>query len=145
MQIFLPFARISAARPSCASGDGYVARHGHGDMVGHVSGGARVGLERERLDVDGHRDVGNPATAHGSAAGKLDDILDMRRSHDARVVDADIHEQLVELHILLGVGGHEVVILQAGNGEHRCAVELGVVEPVQQMDAARTRGGQADS
>src|SRR6188508_2366946 len=69
MQIFLPFARISAACPSCASGDGYVARHGHGDMVGHVSGGARVGLERERLDVDGHSDVGDPATAHGGAAG----------------------------------------------------------------------------
>jgi hypothetical protein len=37
----------------------------------------------------------------------------MRRPHDAGVVDTDIHEQLVELDVLLGVGVHEVVSTRA--------------------------------
>jgi len=84
-----------------------------------------------------------PAAARGCAARELHDVFNVRRSHDARVVNADVHEQLVELDILLGVGVHEVMILQAGDGEHWRAVELGVVEPVQQMNSTRTRGGEA--
>jgi hypothetical protein len=35
--------------------------------------------------------------------------------------------------------------LVAGDGEDRLAIQLGVVEAVQQVEAARTRGGQADA
>src|SRR3546814_6717809 len=59
-------------------------------------------------------------------------------SHDARVVHADVHEELVQLDILLGVGIKEVMELQAGDREHRNAVELRVVKAVEQMHAART-------
>ena len=42
---------------------------------------------------------------------ELHDIFHMRRPHDAGVVDTDIHEQLVELDVLLGVSVHEIMIL----------------------------------
>ena len=35
--------------------------------------------------------------------------------------------------------------MHAGDGEHRLAVELGVVKAVEQMDAARAGGRQADA
>jgi hypothetical protein len=42
--------------------------------------------------------------AHRGAARELHDVFNMCRSHDARVVNTNIHEQLVEFDILLGVG-----------------------------------------
>ena len=76
--------------------------------------------------------------ARGGPAGELHDVFHMRRPHDAGVVDTDIHEQLVELDVLLGVGVHEIMILQAGDGEHGRAIEFGVIKSVQEMNAART-------
>jgi hypothetical protein len=53
------------------------------------------------------------------------------------------HEQLVELDVLLGVGVDEVVELQPGDGENWLAVELGVVQAVEQVDAAGSGGRHA--
>ena len=58
------------------------------------------------------------ALGERGAAGEVDDVLDVRRAHDPRVVDRDIHEQLVELDILLGVRVHQVVELHAGDRQH---------------------------
>src|SRR5205814_3193160 len=69
----------------------------------------------------------------------------MRRAHDARVVDAGIDEGLVELDVLLREGVDEIVKLQAGDRQHRGAVELRVIEPVEQMNAARPRGREANA
>src|SRR3546814_3117444 len=74
--------------------------------------------------------MGRLAIGERGADGELDDILDMGRPHDPRAVGAGIHEQLVELNILLGVGVEEVVELQPGDRQHRLAVELGVVNAV---------------
>jgi len=52
------------------------------------------------------------------------------RVSDPFVIDACVHEQLVQCDILLCVSTNEVVILQAGNSEHWLLVELGVVKPV---------------
>jgi hypothetical protein len=41
------------------------------------------------------------------------------------------------------MGADQVVVLQAGDGEHRLAVELGVVEAVQQVQPARPGSGEA--
>jgi len=78
-------------------------------------------------------------------AGELDYVLDVGRAHDARIVDTDVHVELVELDVLLRVGLDQVVKLQARDGEHGLAVELGVVEAVEQVDAAGARGGEADA
>ncbi len=69
----------------------------------------------------------------------------MGRAHDPVVVDADVDEQLVEFHVLLRVRVDKIVELQAGDGQHGLAVELCVVEAVEEMDAAGPGSGKADA
>ena len=69
----------------------------------------------------------------------------MLRAHDAAVVDADVHEQFVELDVLLRERVQEIVELQPGDGENRLLVQVRVVQPVQQVNAAGPRGGDADA
>ena len=115
-----------------------------GDMVRPVALRAqRIG--RHFLHIDRHRHMRDAAIGERGAASQLDDILDMRRAHDAVVVFADVDEELVELDILLGLGVQQVVELQTGDRQYRNTVELGVVEPVQQVDAARAGGCDADA
>ncbi len=54
-----------------------------------------------------------------------------------RVEVVDIHEEPVEVHILLVVRADQIVESMAGNRQHRLAVEFRVVESVEQMDPAR--------
>jgi hypothetical protein len=124
---------------------GDVAPAHHGGVLAHVAGGTRVGLARQGLHIDGHGHMRHTMPARSGSAGELHHVFHMRRPHNAGVVDTNIHEQLVELDVLLGVGVHKVVILQASDGEHGRAVELGVVEPVQQMNATWTRGGEVNA
>src|SRR5437660_3413143 len=62
----------------------------------------------------------------------------MRRAHDAYVIKGNVDEQLIELHILLRKGVQQVMKLQTRDREYGLAVELGVVETIQQMYAAGT-------
>ena len=50
--------------------------------------------------------------------------------HDAFVENGDIHEKLVESHVLLRIGSDQIVKLQPGDREHRLSVEFRVIEPV---------------
>ena len=61
-------------------------------------------------------------------------------AHDTFVVDAHVHEELIQCDILLGVSTNQIVILQAGYCQHRLFVELGVVQAVQQVDSTRAGG-----
>src|SRR5438552_16528946 len=79
------------------------------------------------------------------SAGEVRDVFDMCRSHDARVVLRDVHEQLVELDVLLRVGADEVVKWHPGDREHRLSVELRVVEAVQKMNTAGPGCREADA
>ena len=49
-----------------------------------------------------------------SAAGQLGNIFDVFSPHAARIVNTDIREELVELHILLAMSLSQVVELHAG-------------------------------
>ena len=69
----------------------------------------------------------------------------MRRTHDALVEDRDVHEELVEVDVLLVVHADEVVKGVAGDGEDGDLIALGVVEAVEQVDAAGAGGGDADA
>jgi len=60
----------------------------------------------------------------------------MFRPHHARVVDGDIHINLVEIHILLRVGIDQIVKMMTRDGKHRHSVEFGVVKAVEQMNAS---------
>ena len=59
------------------------------------------------------------------------DVLHVGRPHDPLVVQGHVHEELVEVDVLLIVRADEVVKGVAGDGEHRLAIELGVVESVE--------------
>ncbi|HEX3943765.1 MAG TPA: hypothetical protein VHW69_06740 [Rhizomicrobium sp.] len=83
------------------------------------------------------------AARESGAAGLFGDILHVRGAHYAFVVYADVHEELVERDVLLGVGADEVVELHAGDGENGLAVHFGVVEAVQKVDAAGSGGRDA--
>jgi len=69
----------------------------------------------------------------------------MSRAHDARIVNAHIRNPLIELAILLCVGVDQVMKLQSGDRKERLAVVLGVIEAVEQVNAAGTGGRKTDS
>ncbi len=62
-------------------------------------------------------------------------------SHDALIVRGNIDVQFVEIDILLVMGSDQVVKSMAGDREHRLAIAFRVVQPVEKMDAARSRSG----
>jgi hypothetical protein len=49
----------------------------------------------EQIDRHGH--MRHAAARHRGPAGELQDILDVRRPHDAAVVHAYVHGELIEL------------------------------------------------
>src|SRR5690349_14339562 len=118
--------------------------HELGNMLRHIALRTQVLAHLLVLDVDWNGDVGDTPISKGGAACQLGDILNMRRPHYTGVVNADVHEQLVELDILLGVGMQEVVELQTRDRKHWLTIELGVVEPVQQMNPAGARSRNAN-
>ena len=54
----------------------------------------------------------------------------MSWAHDALIVSGHIHEQLVEIDILLIVGANQVMKSMARDGEHREAVAFSVVKTI---------------
>ncbi len=60
----------------------------------------------------------------------------VRGAHHPLVEYRYIHEQLVEIDVLLVVHADQVAEGVAGNGEHRLLIALRVIESVQQMHAA---------
>jgi hypothetical protein len=114
-------------------------------MVRNVARRALGRLDRHRLQIDRHCDMRHAAIAERAAARELGHVLNVARAHDAVVIDARIRKQLVELDILLRIGADQIVVLKTGDGEHRLTVELRVVEPVEQVDAAGPGGRHADA
>ena len=54
----------------------------------------------------------------------------MGGTHDVLVENRDIHEELVESHVLLGIGPDQVVKLQSGDREYGLTVKFRIVEAV---------------
>ena len=97
------------------------------------------------LEVHWKGDVRDAAISERRAAGEIGDVAHVRGAHDADVVLRDVDEQLVELDVLLGMRADQIVERHAGDRQDRRAVELGVIQAVQEMDAAGTGGGEADA
>jgi hypothetical protein len=57
-------------------------------VSGDIAIGAAARLDRRPLEIDRHSDVGYSPIRKCRAARKLNDVLDVRWSHHARVVDA---------------------------------------------------------
>ena len=97
------------------------------------------------LNVLGNGDVRDAAVGERGLDRLVDDIVHVRRPHHALVVDGDVHEQLVEIHVLLVMGADQIVKGVAGDRQHRLAVELRIVKSVQQVNAAGAGGREADA
>ena len=144
MNGFSAWLRMSAARCSISGSGSWPPRAMMFDTwCGDIA--FRPVLHRLRLEVDRDHDVRWLAVGKGSAAGLLDDVLDMRGAHDPHRISGRVHEQFVERDVLLGEGFDQIVVLRAGDREHRLIVELGVVDAVQQVDAAGAGGREADA
>jgi hypothetical protein len=109
-----------------------------GNMVGNVALAAAVALRLHfaLLEVHGNAEMGDAAIRERGSASQLGDILHVLRAHAARVVDAYIHEEFVELDILLASRFGQVMELHTRDREHWLAVQLRIVQPVEQMDAS---------
>ena len=107
-------------------------RRNIGHMPGDISLAPSIafGFDFKLLEVDGNAEVRDAAIGQRGAAGQFRDILHVRRAHAARVVYADVLEQLVELHVLLRARVCEIVKLHARDGEHRLPVQFGVVKAI---------------
>src|SRR5579871_261380 len=120
-------------------------RGGRSEMRGAMLGNIvfRALTARERLDVCRNGDVRHGPVTQCGTARELGDGGDMLGAHNPRVISRHVDEQLVQFHVLLGMRAKQVVMMQPGNGKDRCAIELGIIETVEQMNAARTGSGEA--
>ena len=102
-----------------------------------------VGVQGLLLHIDGNGEMRHAFARKRCAAGQRHRRLDLGSAEDGSGMLRRVSEQSDMIDILLGAGLYQVMIGQAGDRQHRRPVELGVIKPVQQMDAARTRGREA--
>src|SRR5919109_4660743 len=65
--------------------------------------------------------------------------------HHARIVNGNVHIELIEFDILLGECAEQVVKLKSGDSEHRLPIKLGIIKPVEKVNASGTRCSDADA
>ena len=131
-------AQVRVARDNVRAGD----RPARVDRAVH----ARRLLERLLLDVGGHDHAGHRARRLRDPVGAVDHVRRLGGGGDLDAVLArHVLEQHLQVDLLLVVGAEGDRLLLADDRDHRLVVELGVVEPVEQMDRPGARGGHADA
>ncbi len=100
---------------------------------------------RHRLDVDRDRNMADGAMRQGIAAGEIDDVLDMLRRHEPLVVGGHILKEVILVDVLQVMRADQVVIGHPGDRQHRGAVDLRIVKPVEQVHRAGGRGRENDT
>ena len=108
--------------------------------------GARRRLELLLLQVVRDDHAGDRAGRAGDLDRAVDQVRDLRghRRHLDEVA-RDVLEQRDEVDLLLVAGAERHARLLAHDRDDRLVVELGVVEPVEEVDRARPGGRQADA
>ncbi len=66
--------------------------------------------------------MSHAAVGKRRAAGQVGNILHVSRPHHPGVVDGNVSEHAIEVHVLLSVGINEVVKVVSGYGENRLAI-----------------------
>ena len=99
-------------------------------------------IDLQLLKVHRNRDMSHASLRQRCAASLIGEVFHVIGSHHPLVEDTCIDEELIELHILLRERPDQIVIMQASESKHRLAIELGIVQPIEEMDAAGSRCGQ---
>ena len=87
--------------------------------------------------------MGDPLLRDGAPDRDVDEGRDGRGRHEHLVVDAQVHQDPVQVDLLLVSSPELRRGLHAGDGQHRHVVQLGVVQPVDEVQSARPRRGHA--
>ena len=95
------------------------------------------------LNIGRTGQVRDASGGQGRPAGQIDQHLRMLGAQDHVVVIRDVLEKCEDVDLLLEEGTDLIVIRMPGDREDRGVVELGVVEPVEEMDGTGTTGGEA--
>src|SRR5262249_22258827 len=107
-------------------------------MLRDILVGARGLVLGPVLNVFRNGKVGDRAPGEGRLDCLIDRIGGVTWPHDALVVDSNIDEQLIEINILLMMRPNKIVEGMARKGEDRLAVEFGIIQPIEQVDAPWT-------
>ena len=104
----------------------------------------RLGLLFLQVGRDDH--AGDRARRARDLDGAVDQVRDLPRRHrDLDELARDVLEQRAEVDLLLVAGAERQALLLADDRDDRLMVELGVVEPVEEVDRARPGGREADA
>jgi hypothetical protein len=74
----------------------------------------------------------------GRPTSEFRNITGMSGAHDALVVNRHVDKQPIERDVLLCVRTNQIMELKASDSQHGLAVQLGVVETVEQVNASRS-------
>ena len=102
-------------------------------------------LVRELLPVVGTIEVRDALARQRRAARGVDQAVRMLGAVDLLVEHGHVFEQPQQVHFLLVMHAHHVVIGLPGDRQHGRAVHLGVVKTIEQVDRAGPAGGNADA
>jgi hypothetical protein len=109
-------------------------------VMGHIPLRTVPLPNRRLLHIDRDRDMSHSPPHDCRANRKVRHRLHVRSAHHPLVVTSDIHEDLVQLDVLLRKRARHIAVLHPGNCQNRLLVHLRVIKPVQQMNPARPRG-----
>src|SRR6185437_555342 len=112
-------------------------------MPRDIGRGSLLVRGRHLLNIFWDCDVTDSASRQGSLNGLVHDIIHMRGAHHALVVFADVHEELVQINVLLVMSADQIMKGMASNCQHWLTVALGVVQTIEQVNAAGAGGCQA--
>src|SRR5687768_7762521 len=89
-------------------------------------------IDLQFLKVYRNRDMSHASLCQRCAASLIGEVLYVIGSHHSLVEDTCIDEELIELHILLRKRPDQIVIMQTCESKHWLAIELGIVQPVEE-------------
>ena len=82
------------------------------------------------LKVYGEINMCHAVIAEGRATGKIGDVFDVARTHDAGVVNRDVRKQPVETHVLLSMRVDQIMEMMSGNRQYRLTIQFGIVQTI---------------
>ncbi len=105
----------------------------------------RLGDGGRLLDVVGHDDGGHGPLGQCDPARAVDQMTDLSGLHrHLHELVRHVLEQRRQVDLLLVVPAQAGARLLADDRHYRLVIELGVIQPVEQMDGPGARGGHAD-